>query len=621
MESFRKLIKGWLGKVLLVLFLTPLALVGIEGYFSGGNKDGIAKTVNDLEISNKDLEVQTKNYKDQFLQMVQGDESLLNQSYIDQVAMDSLIDRAVLIQQAQNLGITLSDAQIEQMIAQQPSLQVDGKFDKKTYENYLRSIGMTNQLLINNLRQDHALKMLVSSITDNSLVNPVDVQQISNLQSEQRSLFMSSVKLDDYKKSVKVTNQEIADYYNKHQNQFKQLASVDVDYVVVTPAMAAKTDTTVTDAELKQAYDQFVERQNKDAKAEVKHILITTDTRGVAEAEKLAGDVYSKIQAGMTFADAAKQYSEDTGSKATGGVVEGYEKGVFGDSFDQAVAASKGVVSKPVKTDFGYHIITAQGATVTVPSFEVEKERLKAEVIKSKTTNAYSDLINGLNELVVDSDALDVVSQELKTAQVQSLKSVGLGTTNPVLADPAVKAKLFNQDVKNGDRNASSNIQLANGDTVWIKVREYNPAGVQPLAKATAKVKQKLINQKAYDAAKAKVAAMLADFKTLPSQQVLAKHSQSFENAGVFTRSQGLKREIERTAFSLPTPKPGMWSVGTVALPDEMVIVAVADVKKPAADSLTVEQSQQLAKLYQDYRGKELLKDYTEYLKSEAKIK
>ncbi len=36
MEAFRKVIKGWLGKVLLVLFLTPLALVGIEGYFSSG---------------------------------------------------------------------------------------------------------------------------------------------------------------------------------------------------------------------------------------------------------------------------------------------------------------------------------------------------------------------------------------------------------------------------------------------------------------------------------------------------------------------------------------------------------------------------------------------------------
>lgn len=621
MESFRKLIKGWLGKVLLVLFLTPLALVGIEGYFSGGNKDGVAKTVNDLEISNKDLEAQIKGYKDQFLQMAQGDESLLNQAYIDQVALDSLVDRALLIQQAQKLGITLSDVQIEQMIAQQPSLQIDGKFDQKTYENYLRSIGMTSQALINNLRQDHALKMLVASINDNSLVNHLDVQQIYNLQSEQRNLFLSSVKLDDYKKTVTVSDQEIADYYNKHPNLFKQQASVDVDYVVVTPEMAAKVDSTVTDEELKQAYDNFVAQQNKNAKTEVKHILITTEARDAAAAEKLANDVYAKIQQGMSFADAAAQYSEDTGSKASGGVVEGYAAGVFGNTFDQAVTASKGIVSKPIKTEFGYHIIEAQSATASVPSFEVEKARLTNEVIKSKSANAYADLVNGLNELVVDSDALDVVSQEVKVAQIQSFKNVTLGTTDAVLADPAVKVKLFNEDVKNGDRNASSNIQLANGNTVWIKVREYNAAGVQPLNKATARVKAKLINQKAYEAAKAKVANMLTDFKTLPSQQALAKHNQSFEHAGVFTRSQGLKREIERTAFSLTPPKAGMWSVGTVALPGEMVVVAVAEVTKPSVDALSPEENQQLAKLYQDYRGKELLKDYTEYLKSQAKIK
>ena len=46
MESFRKLIKGWLGIALLVLFLAPLALVGIEGYFSGSKKTDVAKTVN-----------------------------------------------------------------------------------------------------------------------------------------------------------------------------------------------------------------------------------------------------------------------------------------------------------------------------------------------------------------------------------------------------------------------------------------------------------------------------------------------------------------------------------------------------------------------------------------------
>ena len=65
MESFRTLIKGWLGKVLLVLFLTPLALVGIEGYFSGGNSDA-AKSVNGTDISKQELESLTKSFKQQY---------------------------------------------------------------------------------------------------------------------------------------------------------------------------------------------------------------------------------------------------------------------------------------------------------------------------------------------------------------------------------------------------------------------------------------------------------------------------------------------------------------------------------------------------------------------------
>ena len=620
MESFRKLIKGWLGKVLLVLFLTPLALVGIDGYFSGGNKDGVAKSVNDLDISNKDLEAQTKNYKEQFLQMVQGDESLLNQEYINKAALDSLVDRALLIQQAKKLGISLSDAQIEQMIAQQPSLQVGGKFDQKTYENYLRSIGMTSQALIENLRQDHGLKMLTSTITDNALVSELDIQQISNLQSEQRDLYLSSVKLDDFKKSVKVTDQEIAAYYEKHLTQFKQPASVDVDYVVVSPDMVTTT-AAPTEQELQQAYKQFVEQQNKSAAKQVKHILITTESRSDAEAAKLANDVYAKIQAGTNFDAAASQYSEDPSSKANGGLLEAYAAGVFGEAFDQAVNASNGRVSQPVKTDYGYHIVTSTSEAKAVPSFEAEKPRLTAEVIKNKTANVFSDTVNGLNELVVDSDALDVVTQEVKAAKVISLKGVTLGTANPVLADPAVKAKLFSDDVKNGDRNASSNLQLANGNTVWIKVREYNQAGVQPLEKAKARVKSLLIDEKAYQAAKTKVAELLKDLQALPAQQAVAKHTQSFEHAGTFTRSQGLKREIERAAFSVPAPKAGMWSATTAALPDEMVIVAVASVKKPEANSLGAEETQQLLKLYQGYRGTQLLKDYTEYLKSQAKIK
>ena len=622
MESFRKVIKGWLGKALLILFLTPLALVGIEGYFSGGKSEDTAKLVNGQEISKKELETLTKSFKEQYLAYANGDETLLNQSFIQNKAMDTLVARTLLLQQAEDLGISLSDAQIEQMVAQQPNFQENGKFSESLYANYLRSVGMTSQALIVNLRQDHALKMLTSTFMDYALVSKLDIEQIANLQTEQRTLHLASIKLDEYKKNVKVTAQDITAYYNKHQNTFKQVASVDVDYVVLTPANVAPANTQVTEAELQQAYAAFVEAQKKDAKLLVKHILIAAETRSDAEAKKLANDVAGKIKAGMTFAQAAAQYSDDTESKAKGGVVDAYAKGVFGDAFDQAVDSLKSAqVSAPVKTQYGYHLIETEAASVKLPSFETEKPRLLAELQKNKSANAFSDTVNSLNEMVVGSDALDVVAQEVKGVTVQSIKGMTLATQHPVLSDANVKVKLFNDDVKNGDRNASSSIQLANGDTVWVKVRNYHAAGVQTLAEATPRVKAKLIEQKAIDAAKAKIQTALNSFKSQPAATVLAQSNIAFESAGVFTRSQGLKREIERAAFSVPAPKAGMWSVTTASLPNELVVVAVSSVNKTTSNALTDEQLNELSKLYQQLRGQQELDDYTEYLKAHAKIK
>ncbi len=621
MESFRKVIKGWLGKVLLVLFLTPLALVGIEGYFSGGSSDRV-KSVNGTDISQKELESLTKSFKEQYLTYANGDETLLNQNFIDQKAMDTLVARTVLLQHAEKLGISLSDQQIVQMISQQPSFQQDGKFSDALFENYLKSVGMTNRALIESLRKDHALKMLSSTFLDNPLVSPVDLEQITNLQTEQRHVHIASVNLDNYKKDIKVSDAEIAAYYEKHKAAFKQLTSVDVDYVVVKPTDVAASDVTATEAELQDAYNTFVAAQKKAVKPEVKHILITADGRDEAAAKKLATDVAAKIKAGTSFAQAAAQYSEDPESKGNGGMLPAYEEGVFGTAFDQAVSSlQSGTVSAPIKTEYGYHLIAVQSAAVKVPSFEAEKARLNAEVIASKKANAFSDTVNSLNDQVVGSDSLDVVAQELKTVRVQSAKGVTLATKDPLLSDASVKVKLFNTDVKNGDRNASSSIQLSNGDVVWVKVRNYHAAGEQTLAEAKPRVKNKLIDEKAYSKAKVQIQKTLDEFKTKPAASV-NKGSLVFTDAGLFTRAEGLlKREVQRAAFSVKTPKAGHWSIATATLPNELVVVAVSEVKKNSAEVLSAEQRAELVKLYQQLRGQQEFDDYTRYLKANAKIK
>ncbi|SDB88042.1 SurA N-terminal domain-containing protein [Acinetobacter boissieri] len=621
MESFRKLIKGWLGIVLLVLFLIPLALVGIEGYFSGSNKGDVAKKVNGQDISNKELDELVKSYQQQYLQYVQGDESLLNTDVIRESALNTLIARTLLLQQAGKLGIQMSDTQFVQMLSQLPDFQVNGKFSNEVFGNYLRSRGITKEALLANLKQDHALKMLTATASSYALTSKQGVENFVNLQSEQREIYLSSIKLDEYKKGITVSNQDIANYYEKHKNEFRRSASLDVDYVVVKPSMFAQT-MPITDAELQQAYTQYVDAQKNNATKEVRHILITKDTRTDADALKLVNDVEAKIKAGLSFADAAKQYSEDPTSKAKGGLIAGYQVGTLGSTeFDDAVKLLKdNTVSAPVKTNFGYHIIDVKTDAVKIASFEQEKPQLQASLEKSKLANAYTDAVNGLNDAAVSADALDVITQQVKTATIQSAKNATLWTSNPYLSQPAVKAKLFNNEVKNGDRNISASITLANGETLWLKVRNYYPEGLQTLAQATDAIKTTVLNKKAAAVATAKIATTLEAFKTEPATQVLARSNIKFEKPALFSR-QNLRKDIANVAFTQPVPKAGMWSVGTADLSDELVIVAVSKVDRDAFSKLTPEQVQQATKAYQQLRGEQELADYIDYLKSVAKIK
>lgn len=155
----------------------------------------------------------------------------------------------------------------------------------------------------------------------------------------------------------------------------------------------------------------------------------------------------------------------------------------------------------------------------------------------------------------------------------------------------------------------------------WVKVRNYHAAGEQTLAEAKTAVKAKLIQDKAFAAAKAEVQTALNEFKTKPAASV-AKGKLVFEDAGIYTRAEGLlKRDVQRAAFSVPAPKAGHWSVTTANMPNELVVVAVSEVKKNPIDVLSAEQRSELVKLYQQLRGQQEFDDYTRYLKTHAKIK
>lgn len=106
----------------------------------------------------------------------------------------------------------------------------------------------------------------------------------------------------------------------------------------------------VTDAEITTVYDK-AKAEPAEVEYRARHILVKTE----AEAKKILASLGKKAK----FEDLAKKFSKDPGSAKNGGALDWADRGAYAKEFSDAmVALKKGEISKkPVKTQFGYHII------------------------------------------------------------------------------------------------------------------------------------------------------------------------------------------------------------------------------------------------------------------------
>lgn len=104
-----------------------------------------------------------------------------------------------------------------------------------------------------------------------------------------------------------------------------------------------------TEDDLRTYYDENKEVISPNKTYTASHILID-------DLDK-ANEVYKEIENGLDFKEAAKKYSKDP-SAASGGSLGTFPKGVMVKEFQDGLDSLKiGEISKPVKSQFGYHLI------------------------------------------------------------------------------------------------------------------------------------------------------------------------------------------------------------------------------------------------------------------------
>ena len=508
-------------QVLLALMVLPFAFWGIDSYQRG------TSTAQDLaEVAGQKITLQefaqAQRDQQERLRSLLGrnfDASLLDTPEQRAELLDGLIQQRLLALKAVKSNLAVTDAQLREIITGLPAFQENGQFSKARYDALLRAQGMSDVVFEARLRRDVELQQLNGAVADSSLVAKAQVARMLAIQGQQREVSEVLLSYEQFAGEVKLAPDAVKTYYDGHLAEFQLPEQVRAEYVLLSADALAALET-VSEAELHTWYDS-----NVRAKFEER-----------AAAKKKAEDLLAQLRAAPDkFAELARQYSQDPGSKDNGGDLGFFARGAMVKPFEEAVFKLKqGQMSGIVETDFGFHIIKLTGIKpakdgepeqrqashilITAPAaakdFQAMRADIEKELKKQRLGKKFAEAAEAFTNLAYEQpDSLQPIADKFKLKIQQSAwLTRRADAAAGVLNNQKLLDALFSPD----SLKSKHNTEVVDGgpDTLLVaRVVEHKPAAVRPLDEVKAEITKRLIEQESMALASKRGAAKYAELQ------------------------------------------------------------------------------------------------------------
>lgn len=546
-------------QIFLALITLPFAFWGVESYIKNAASGVELATVGGSKITATEFQQAMQKQQERLRASLgeAGTQEMLDTPEIRKSVLDNLINQRLLSLHAAHNGISVSDAQLLQIISTVPSLQENGKFSRQRYEALVASQGLTKEGFENRLRQDLALQQMVGSVADASIAGATASDRWLAAMLEEREVSTLSILPESFASQIKLADDSVRAFYDANKATFSIPEQVKPEYVVLNQTALAE-QATVTDGEIEAWYGSHQDQYRQVEQRRASHILVTVDKNAPAAAVKLAEEKAVGLLTRLRknpgeFSALAKQYSQDPGSAAKGGDLEWFGRGSMVKPFEEAAFSLQvGSLSDLVRSDFGFHIIKVTGVRQekVKPLAEV-RDAILGELKLQSAAKRYAELAEGFSNTVYEqADSLQSVVDKFKL-KLEQADWLGKGTVGkPPFSNPKLVAALFSDDVLKNKRNTEA-IEIAPGVLVAARVFEYRPAVTRSYEEVRSAIEQKLMHEEQVKRAIKEGESRLASLRkgTLSNQ--------SWSNAQNIPRlgAQGVPQEATREIFKSDVTK------------------------------------------------------------------
>jgi peptidyl-prolyl cis-trans isomerase D len=480
MQAIRSRAGSIIVKVLFALLIVSFGFWGIytrSDYYQGHNPDTIIATIGDARIRAEDL---TRALQPALERLRAQTGASIDMRQVKQLGiLDSLlaqlIDRSLLDQETQRLGLEVSDEGVKAAIYDNPAFRgPDGRFDRQLFAQVLTVNRLTEDQLINRLRHDIPRSDLLQAITAGVGEPRPVVDILYRYRNEKRVADIVAFPAASVTGIGQPDDAALSQFYDSHPDMFRA-----PEYRGFTLASLSPSDlpsaAEIPEEKLRREYEQRKDEFEIPDRREIEQIL--------APSEEKAKEAEAALAAGKEWKEVATSIAGQDPDTIDLGLLNRQEiPRLLGDI---AFELPLNEPSQPVKSPLGWHILrVTKIEPAATQSFEEVKRQIESELKTQDAVDRLDKIGNQADDLLAGGTPLPEVAGKfgLKTLTVAAVDEAGKDSKDKPLSLPLAPGEILKTVFATQKGDTSRIIDAQDGSIYAIRVDNVTPPQVRPLA-------------------------------------------------------------------------------------------------------------------------------------------
>ncbi|NNE82965.1 MAG: hypothetical protein HKN28_03245 [Alphaproteobacteria bacterium] len=483
LEALRQASKGWTMKIILgLLALTFVVFFGSSDFGGGGHGGGhnAGRNANAVvEIDNLDFSLRQvgNEFNTQIQQISQANGQQIDPTspFAGQIlnqAISTIVTRSLFDVAARDLGVSASDAAVEQAIRNIGAFQdANGEFDSAAFAGYLRNVGQSEATFIANARDDLRRSQYLGTLRRTITPPEAMVDAVYKYRFERRTAELATIGIVTVEGLVPPDETQLLQFYEENKESFRAPETREATVASLTMEEFAAT-IEIDDQEVAEVYaDRLANFQRGERREILQGIFL--DQEGADKAAEM-------IAQGRPFAETVEELAGfppvPMGTLQRTQITEP-------ELAEAAFSAIEGSTAGPIETALGWQLLSIAKVfpEETIPLSDVS-DRLRQAIALEQARDDMFDLLNAVEDGLAGGGTLEEVARDngLTLQKLGPFNAGGLVVSGqPVAFEPL--AGLVNAVFTTDVDEIADLVETENGGFFVARTDSITPPQIEPL--------------------------------------------------------------------------------------------------------------------------------------------